>query len=281
MSSTNSLTTFIFDGKHEVRTVITDTNDDPWFVLRDVLSAMGSSTPTTVAISSIEQGLGKGFNAVIPLQTAGGVQDVTIVHEVATTFLVSRSNTEKGRQLNRWIHIEVLPSIRKTGSYSIQNVTGTAPTPKDPTLAMIVGLAYELDDAKTRIANLEGESKRTVEAFKGVSRLLNSKVEAQASVVQKHEQILSRRDPAKKFNVTHIGSILGMSARETNKLMENAGLQIGLKDTSGKAKGWELLTAGQPYGRQNQVSYTQAGSPHNASVSWSEQVVEVLLPLVK
>jgi hypothetical protein len=174
--------------------------------------------------------------------------------------------------------------------------------PKDPLLAAIYQanmavcqLAVEMDGVKQRISNLETVSEKTFNTFKDVSILLNAKIEsqnqiaicqaqainAQAGAVRKHEQILSRRDPAKKFNVTHIGSILGMSARETNKLMEAAGLQVGLKGASGKAKGWELLTAGQPYGRQNQVSYTQTGSPHNASVSWSEEVVDVLLPLIK
>lgn len=103
-------------GTREIR--VTDQNGDPWFILRDLLEAMETSTPVTVAIESIKQGLGEGFNNVIPLQTAGGMQQTIIVAESAATYLLSRSNTEKGRELNRFIHVDVLPSIRKTGSYN-------------------------------------------------------------------------------------------------------------------------------------------------------------------
>ncbi|MCK7581060.1 MAG: hypothetical protein MZV65_39650 [Chromatiales bacterium] len=42
------------------------------------------------------------------------------------TFLVSRSNTETGRKLNRFIHTEVLPQIRKTGQYLVPKTPGEA-----------------------------------------------------------------------------------------------------------------------------------------------------------
>lgn len=102
---------------HSIRVVFIDGN--PWFVLRDLMDAMGSSTPTTVAIAAIKQGLGEGFNDVKPLETSGGIQEITIVAEAGATYLVSRSNTDTGRRLNRFLHAEVLPTLRKTGRYEI------------------------------------------------------------------------------------------------------------------------------------------------------------------
>lgn len=107
---------FTFDSK-QIR--VTDQNGDPWFVLRDLLEAMASKTKSTDAVDSINQGLGEGFVNDVPLQTAGGTQKVIIVAEPAATYLLSRSNTEKGRELNRFIHVEILPSLRKTGAYQI------------------------------------------------------------------------------------------------------------------------------------------------------------------
>ena len=134
----NDLTVFNFEA-NEVRVI--DQNGEPWFVLRDVLQAMGSSTPPNVAKASVIDGLGEGYNNVIPLQTAGGTQQTTIISEPAVTFLVSRSNTDTGKRLNRWIHAEVLPSIRKTGSYGLPQV-------KDPSLAAHVKTLIELDIVK-------------------------------------------------------------------------------------------------------------------------------------
>jgi len=67
--------------------------------------------------------LERGLNNVTPLQTAGGVQQVIIVAEPAATYLVARSNTERGRKLNRFIHVEVLPSIRKTGGFQTKTMS--------------------------------------------------------------------------------------------------------------------------------------------------------------
>ena len=116
MNESNCITCFTFESS-DVR-VVTDQMGEPWFVLRDVLQAMGSSTPSHVAKASVIEGLGYGYNNVTPiLDSMGRTQQATIISEPAVTFLVSRSNTETGRKLNRWIHTEVLPSIRKTGGY--------------------------------------------------------------------------------------------------------------------------------------------------------------------
>lgn len=130
---------FIFESQ-EIRT-ITHEDGTPWFVLRDLLAAMGSSTKTTDAAESINQGLGKGFANDLPLLTAGGPQTMTVIAEAAATFLLSRSNTEAGRRLNRYIHTEVLPSIRRTGSYAA--TPAQTPAPNRPYEFWVADLAIQ------------------------------------------------------------------------------------------------------------------------------------------
>lgn len=103
---------------HSIRVVFLDGN--PWFVLRDLLDAMESKTSTNNAVESIKQGLGDGYSNGIPiLDSLNREQQVTIVAEAGATYLVSRSNTDTGRRLNRFLHAEVLPAIRKTGRYEL------------------------------------------------------------------------------------------------------------------------------------------------------------------
>ena len=119
--SSPDLLTFVFDGEKDVRTLIQDQEGNSWIILNDVLSAMGTTTPITKALESIHNVLGDGFTRSIPiLDNMGRYQPTYIVTESAATFLVSRSNTEKSKKLNRWLHTEVIPSIRKTGSYGSQ-----------------------------------------------------------------------------------------------------------------------------------------------------------------
>jgi prophage antirepressor-like protein len=55
----NELTVFNFE-KKDIRVV--DVDGKPWFVLE----AMGTSTPTNVALESIKQGLGVGITLLYP-----------------------------------------------------------------------------------------------------------------------------------------------------------------------------------------------------------------------
>ena len=137
---------------HEVRVV--DIDGAPWFVLRDVLEAMGSSTPPNVAKRSLNEGLGDGYNDVTPIiDSMGRTQKTTIINEAAVTFLVARSNTDEGRRLNRWIHSEVLPSIRKTGKYEAHQF----PQVKDPQLAAMVTMLTQMDQVKQEQAKQRSE----------------------------------------------------------------------------------------------------------------------------
>lgn len=113
----NSLTVFEFDSD-SVR--VLTINGEPWFVARDVLKAIKSTTKVTELEVLIQEDLGDEFvtNELV-LDTLGRRQKCLIIAEAALTLFVSRSRTETGKQLNRWIHTEVLPSIRKTGSYQV------------------------------------------------------------------------------------------------------------------------------------------------------------------
>ena len=118
----NEIVAFSFQASEQspvdVRSICNE-RGDPWFVLRDLLEAMGSTTTTTNALESVKQGLGDGYSSELPIVDGlGRNQKVAIVSEAAATYLVARSNTEQGRALNKFIHTEVLPSIRKTGQYS-------------------------------------------------------------------------------------------------------------------------------------------------------------------
>jgi prophage antirepressor-like protein len=114
------LQTFNFN-ENQVRTITIE--GEPWFVATDVLKAMNSTTKVTDLKAMIEGDLGKGFVSNEPLETKGGEQTFLVLSEPAVTLFLSRSRTELGKAMNRWIHSEVLPSIRKTGSYSLENLS--------------------------------------------------------------------------------------------------------------------------------------------------------------
>lgn len=102
-----------FKGEH-IRTI--PDGMETWFVLPDVLRALDTSTPTTVAVQTIREGMGDGVIVVKPIPDARGrVQETTLITWGAAAFLVSNSRTEKGRRLNMYIFQYALQRMRKDG----------------------------------------------------------------------------------------------------------------------------------------------------------------------
>lgn len=55
---------------------------------------------------------------VTKVTTSGGMQDAIIINESGLYALVFGSNLPKAKEFKHWVTSEVLPSIRKTGTYS-------------------------------------------------------------------------------------------------------------------------------------------------------------------
>jgi prophage antirepressor-like protein len=55
--------------------------------------------------------------AYVPTQTAGGIQQTLYISEPNLYRLICCSNLPGARKFERWVFNDVLPSIRKTGSY--------------------------------------------------------------------------------------------------------------------------------------------------------------------
>lgn len=98
-------------GSHAVRIIVRD--GDPWFVAGDVASALGYRDAANAA-----RNLKDHQRGTHNLSTPSGVQRVTIITESGLYKLVLRSRKPEAEEFSDWVTGEVLPSIRKTGSYS-------------------------------------------------------------------------------------------------------------------------------------------------------------------
>ena len=93
------------------------TADNPLFCLADVCKVL-ELTPSKVA-----QRLEKDVLSKYPLQTAGGIQELNFVNEDGLYDVILDSRKPEAKVFRKWVTSDVLPSIRKTGSYSIQNLS--------------------------------------------------------------------------------------------------------------------------------------------------------------
>lgn len=125
---------------HTVRVVTRD--GEPWFVAADVADALGYASAKDAARNLSESQKGRQIVPTLSADAAGrggGDQTVTIVNESGLYRLVLRSRKPEAIAFSDWVTGEVLPSIRKTGSYGKPAIDYTAARAQ----AAAVGLAAE------------------------------------------------------------------------------------------------------------------------------------------
>ena len=121
----NGLQTFANEEFGAVRSLMIE--DMPWFVGRDVATALGYAKPRN-AISVHVDDEDKN-SALIQGAIQGGTQgnpNMTIINESGLYSLILSSKLPAAKRFKRWVTSEVLPAIRRTGGY------GTATQAAEP-----------------------------------------------------------------------------------------------------------------------------------------------------
>lgn len=107
---------FNYKGR-QVRTVIKD--GQPWWVLKDICDILELGSPHKVA-----ERLEEDERIQIPvMDSLGRLQDTTIINEPGLYNVILRSDKPEAKVFKRWVTHEVLPSIRQTGSYSLNQLS--------------------------------------------------------------------------------------------------------------------------------------------------------------
>lgn len=100
--------------------VVTDDRGEPWFIAKEIAGAMGYSDAEAMTRRLDD-------DEKQNLQIVGfGPRGVTIINESGLYSAILGSAKEEAKRFKRWVTSEVLPTIRKTGSYSAKPVRPSA-----------------------------------------------------------------------------------------------------------------------------------------------------------
>lgn len=92
---------------------------EPWFVGKDVASALGfANNRDAIATHVFDEDKG-----VELIDTLGGKQKMTIINESGVYAMIFGSQLESAKKYKHWVTSEVLPAIRKTGSYELPDMS--------------------------------------------------------------------------------------------------------------------------------------------------------------
>jgi len=145
---------FRFDGL-EIRFV--GTVETPEWVGSDIVAILYPEVESKNR-SSYLRSIPSEWKGLQKVQTLGGLQDMVTVYESGLYALIARSNSPLAVPFQKWVYEEVLPSIRKTGSYSIpgKQPQSLIPPQKEKLESIRLGMdiLYELGgiDERTQLA---------------------------------------------------------------------------------------------------------------------------------
>ena len=231
----------------------TDENGQPWFNASDVCKALEFTNPRKAVADHVDAEDVTKRDTL----TAGGVQRLNCVNESGVYALIMGSTKPEAKKFKRWVTHEVLPSIRKTGAYTSQ--------PKKKPEA--IDAPFKLGKSAYGFYKLIGLDKnaaaiaanQAVISLTGTNLLLAGGTTHLESESQQHY-----------FNVTELGSMIGVSAIRMNMILEEADLQERV------FKKLVATEKGKQYSRIFDVGKVNNSGVPVTQLKWSKDVLEVL-----
>lgn len=143
----STLTPFHY-GQHDVRAFLVD--GDPWFVAADVARVLGYRDA-----EKLTRRLDPEDRGTRSVGTPGGEQQMTVISEPGLYVAVLGSQVDGARMFKRWITHEVLPTLRRTGTYTTAETQLALPQTYAEALRALADEHEAKELAQARAAELE------------------------------------------------------------------------------------------------------------------------------
>ena len=153
----NELSVFNNDQFGSIRVIEKD--GEPWFVAKDIAMVLDFCN-TNDATRCLEEDE-KGAHNV---RTLGGMQEMTAINESGLYHLILVSRKPEAKKFRKWVTEEVLPSIRKTGSYSITKTNMDIAIYSDDPLERGKAIVAMLEEERAKQALIEARADKAEEA---------------------------------------------------------------------------------------------------------------------
>ncbi|WP_042295638.1 BRO-N domain-containing protein [Paraburkholderia bannensis] len=237
---------------HEVRIVADDTGA-PWFCANDVCAVLEYSNARDAIAKHVDP---DDVAKRDTIDSLGRPQQTNHINESGLYALILGSTKEEAKRFKRWVTAEVLPTIRKTGSFG-----------KPSAISQTID-ATKLFQPCFRIARLIGCDKQAaaISANQAVQSLTGTNV--LGLLGQTH--LVAENQESLYYTPTELGKRVSTSARSMNLRLAAAGFQVK------KSEHWEMTDAGRRYGRIYDAGKKQGSGVPIQQIKWSVEVIPAL-----
>ena len=245
----NQIVAFDFES-HNVRIVL-DENSEPWFVAADVAQSLDYRMASDMTRSLDDDERGTQI-----VRTPSGDQEMLVINESGLYSAILKSRKPEAKRFKRWVTHEVLPSIRKTGSYAAPGSVAALPAPTQDRVHAILLIGEA-------VAKVPG-----VKAGIAMAATLTCIHDNTGLAIEHLRRALPvANEPICSLNPTQLGERLELSARSVNLRLQSHGLQF-----KNDRDEWELTESGKrwaealPYSRNGHSGYQILWNPEVADV---------------
>lgn len=167
--------------------VTMDNNNEPLFCLTDVAKALGYNRPAD-AVNQHCKGV-----VVLPTPTNGGMQNIKFGKEGEVYRLTMKSKLPEAEKFQDWVCNDVLPSIRKHGTYMTEQTLEKALLSPD----YLIRLATQIKEERQKRIEAEEANKQLSEANTYQTRVIEglTKQIPLAEMRQRIVQIVQKGGP--------------------------------------------------------------------------------------
>ncbi|MFM0566947.1 BRO family protein [Paraburkholderia caledonica] len=249
----NSIITRSFENK-EIR-IIADKQGDTWFNAADVCEALELGNPSQAIKSHVDE---DDLQKMESIDNLGRVQRVNHINESGLYALILGSTKEEAKRFKRWVTHDVLPTIRKTGSFGSSKPSAVTQTID----------ATKLFQPCFRIARLIGCDKQAaaISANQAVQSITGTNV--LGLLGQTH--LVAENQESLYFTPTELGKRVGTSARSMNLRLAAAGFQVK------NGEYWELTETGRRFARIFDAGKKQGSGVPIQQIKWSAEVISTI-----
>jgi prophage antirepressor-like protein len=222
-----------FQDNSDIRIILIDSKE--WFVAKDIAEILGYTNTNKAIKDHCKKTV--NFIDLFKSNDSLGLENSNLTKELGNNFkntkfipesdawrLIIKSRLSEADKIEEWIMEDVLPSIRKTGSYSLQKVESPKPEISiSETLSKSVEILHLIQLLKEQ---------KTFDLF-----LLDGILENESPT-----KLLKIDFSQKYFLPTELGFLKGMSGAEMNLELQKKGLQIRENEK------WVLTEKGREFG---------------------------------
>jgi prophage antirepressor-like protein len=265
-----------------IRSIIIDNN--PWFVAKDISLVLGYTTDSSISNAKKELEENELMTSFQMKSSDKRLKLYDLVSESGLYSLIMRSRKPIAKPFQKWVTREVLPSIRKTGSYSL-------PNSNEPDLEQIRKRTELIEFSERQFSSFEkiflkigiseknelaitsnrAVAKETGIDFIQLAELKGLEAKEKFFTVTELCEVVRNSDQFSKEFKTQVSTKDGLKPRP-----QNLNLLLEISEFQFRENGeWKLTEKGEDFGKlsQNKSKYSDKTVYH---LVWSKRVLENL-----